>query len=329
MASFTISRSRCAPILAKVETTYGTDSAPAGNTDDVLAHDSFTPVGVDVRMVNPGTAHGTSLTQRQDIPTRRLARISFKFPMIGSGSAGSIAVNGFRGGDALLQSARMKRLTVATTSLTYSPQAFKSEDSVTIWAEMDGVLHKLTGVYGNVTFSGNAQGFVECRYEGVGEYAVPTAASISSWTGGSLTGEAFVGATTTYTGSGSAVDPVFDSFTFATNNVISEVDDADDANGMLRLLITDAAPTLQTVIALDADATGTPPYPALYDDLVDPTTQSVSIAWGTTPNLITMAFPEAQLTNVTPSSKNGYNIVTLDHKLTHTTANSEFSIAIT
>src|SRR5512139_1036761 len=92
--AFTASRSRIAPVLVKRETTYDTSAAPVDGTDDLLTITSPNPsqITADLFEIRP---HGSTFTRAKDILGARLMQQRVTGLMMGSGSAGSEAVNGF------------------------------------------------------------------------------------------------------------------------------------------------------------------------------------------------------------------------------------------
>ena len=123
-------------ILAKAETTYGTDSTPAG-TDAVLVRNlDITPLSGDLvsrDLIRPYLGNYDQLIAKTSVA------ISFEVELAGSGTAGTAPRYG-----AILKACGMSETIVASTSVTYAPVS-SSFSSATIYFNIDGVLHKLTG----------------------------------------------------------------------------------------------------------------------------------------------------------------------------------------
>lgn len=133
-------------ILAKAETTYGTDSTPAGADAVLVRNLEITPVESDIvsrDLVRPYLGNSPQLLAQTRVG------ITFQVELAGSGAAGTAPRFG-----ALLKACGMSETIVATTSVTYAPVS-TSFSSATIYFNNDGVLHKATGCRG--TFSMNCE----------------------------------------------------------------------------------------------------------------------------------------------------------------------------
>lgn len=129
-------------ILAKIETTYGTDSAPAGATDAILASNfSATPLGanlIDRALVRPyfGSSGQLMGSTWKDL--------SFDVEIAGSGTAGAAPAYG-----PLLRACGFAEVITAGQRVEYNPISSAFE-SVTLYYYDDGLLHKLLGARGTV-----------------------------------------------------------------------------------------------------------------------------------------------------------------------------------
>jgi hypothetical protein len=129
-------------ILAKLESTYGTDSSPAGANAVLVRGLEITPLTSDVvgrDLVRPYFGNSDQLL------TKLGAAVKFQVELAGAGSAGNDPRY-----SPVLRACGMAITTVASTSVTYTPVS-GSFDSVTIYANIDGILHKMPGCRG--TFS--------------------------------------------------------------------------------------------------------------------------------------------------------------------------------
>lgn len=158
---------RKALILAKEETTYGTDSVPTAASNALLAFNpTLNPVGAkvtrepvrDTISPSPGLLGG------------RYYELSFETELYASGTAGTAP----RYGD-LLEACSMTETVVVSTSVTYKPNSLgPSAKSVTIYAFFDGRRHILTGCVGNVEFVAAMGTPARLRWTFRGLYLVPT-----------------------------------------------------------------------------------------------------------------------------------------------------------
>lgn len=126
-------------ILAKIETTYGTDSTP-GAANGVLVSDiNITPVEQETDTRNLIKPY---LGDTEIVVAMNRVSIEMTCELVGSGVAGTAPAFG-----ALLRACGMSETVVASTSVAYAPVSTGFE-SVTIYVNVDGVLHKILGARG-------------------------------------------------------------------------------------------------------------------------------------------------------------------------------------
>ena len=152
-------------ILLKKETTYGTDSTPAG-TDAVLVRDlSVTPLQSDV--VSRDLVRSYLGASEQLLANTRV-ECQFTVELAGSGTAGTAPRYG-----AALQACGMSETLVAVTSATYAPIS-TAFSSCTIYYNLDGVLHKITGARGTFTLNAEVGQIPSIQFTLTGIYVPPT-----------------------------------------------------------------------------------------------------------------------------------------------------------
>jgi hypothetical protein len=153
-------------ILAKTEVTYGTDPTPTGAANAILVRNlSITPqnserVGRD--LVRPYLGASEQLVSGAHVTCE------FEVEVAGSGAAGTAPAYG-----PLLLACGMAATTSAGVSVTYAPVS-ASFGSVTIYYNVDGVLHKVTGARGNVQISLQVGQIPVYRFSFTGLYNAPT-----------------------------------------------------------------------------------------------------------------------------------------------------------
>jgi hypothetical protein len=136
-------------ILAKVETTYGTDATPTNALNAILTGDiSITPLAGDTvsrNIIKP--YFGNS----QNIMVTKYVTIDFEVEYAGSGAAGTAPAFG-----GLLKACGFAETIVATISVTYLPITLTSVTqagtSASIYFQRDGVKHVLLGARGSASF---------------------------------------------------------------------------------------------------------------------------------------------------------------------------------
>lgn len=162
-------------ILLETEATYGTDPTPTG-VDAVLVRDlNITPLQSDVvsrDLVRP------YLGASEQLLANTRVECTFSVELAGSGTAGTAP----RYGKALL-ACGMSETIVASTSVTYAPVS-ASFGSCTIYYNIDGVLHKVTGARGTFTINGAVGEVPTIDFTFTGIYNTPTDTALPSVTYG-------------------------------------------------------------------------------------------------------------------------------------------------
>ena len=152
-------------ILAKTESTYGTDSSPVG-TDAVLVRDlSITPLQsdtVDRELIRPYFGASEQLLANTRV------EVTFQVELAGSGTAGTAPTYG-----RVLQACAFSETVSAGVSVTYAPVS-ATFGSVTIFYNIDGVLHKVTGCRGTFTLNGAVGEIPTIDFTMTGIYNAPT-----------------------------------------------------------------------------------------------------------------------------------------------------------
>jgi hypothetical protein len=152
-------------ILAKTESTYGTDSSPTG-TDAVLVRDlSITPLqsdAVDRELIRPYFGASEQLLANTRV------EVTFQVELAGSGTAGTAPTYG-----RVLRACAFSETVSAGVSVTYAPVS-ATFGSVTIFYNIDGVLHKVTGCRGTFTLNGAVGEIPTIDFTMTGIYNAPT-----------------------------------------------------------------------------------------------------------------------------------------------------------
>lgn len=160
-------------ILLESEATYGTDPTPTG-ADAILVRDlSITPLQSDTvgrDLVRP------YLGASEQLLANTRVQCTFSVELAGSGTAGTAP----RYGKALL-ACGLSETIVATTSVTYAPVS-SSFGSCTIYYNIDGVLHKVTGARGTFTINGTVGQIPTIDFTFTGIYNTPTDTALPSVT---------------------------------------------------------------------------------------------------------------------------------------------------
>ncbi len=156
-------------ILAKIEAVSGTDSTPTGSANAILVKN------LDVQPLE-GEMQSRDLIRPylggfEQLIAGYFVRISFEVELQGSGAAGTAPAYGV-----LLRGCGMSETVTASTKVEYSPIS-SAQESVTIYVNNDGILHKLVGSRGTVSMALNAKGIPVFRFQFIGKYVAPTDAA--------------------------------------------------------------------------------------------------------------------------------------------------------
>lgn len=153
-------------ILAKTEVTYGTDPTPTGTANAILVRNmTVTPLAAEV--VNRDLVRPYLGASEQLIASKHV-EIEFEVEIAGSGTAGTAPKYG-----PLLRACGLAEAVTAGTNVAYGPVSTGFE-SVTLYHNVDGVLHKITGARGNVEFTFTAGQIPVMKFRMVGLYNAPT-----------------------------------------------------------------------------------------------------------------------------------------------------------
>lgn len=157
-------------LLAKIETTYGTDPTPTGSANAILASEiSVQPMmGADADRGHDTPYLGANAT----IPYDLHASVSFKVELEPSGTAGTAP-----GWGPLLRACGCAETVSASTSVTYNPIS-DSFESVTLYLHIDTHLFTLTGARGTCKMTINASGIPVLEFTFTGLWTKPAAGTL-------------------------------------------------------------------------------------------------------------------------------------------------------
>ena len=153
-------------ILAKIESTYGTDSVPAVGTDAMLISDlSINPAQseyVNRDLIRP------YLGASQQLPAAIRSEVSFTVELAGSGAAGTAPKWG-----PLIRACGFAETVNAGVSVQYDPSS-GTVPSLTLYAFRDGVRHVIRGARGTFTIALNNRERPVINFTFTGLYQAPT-----------------------------------------------------------------------------------------------------------------------------------------------------------
>lgn len=152
-------------ILSKIESTYGTDSTPGGTEAIQVKNLSVTPMASDTvsrDLIRP------YLGASEQLLAMTRVECSFSVELAGSGTAGTAPKY-----DALLRACGLDSTIVPATSVEYTPVSDAFE-SATIYYNIDGILHKLTGCRGTFVINCAVNEIPTIDFSMTGIYNSPT-----------------------------------------------------------------------------------------------------------------------------------------------------------
>jgi hypothetical protein len=301
-------------ILVKKETTYGTDSTPAG-TDALLVRNlDITPIEADLvsrDLIRPYLGNSPSLLANSRVS------ITFQVELAGSGTAGTAPRFG-----SILQACGMSETIVATTSVTYAPVS-ASFSSATIYFNNDGILHKATGCRGTFTMNAAVGEIPTLDFTMTGVYNAPTDTAAPTVTysnqasplvfkqGNTSSFQFF-----SYAGCLQSV-----SFDIANSTVYREL-----VGCTKEVLITDRKPS--GTVMIEAVALATKDY---FNIAQTETTGNLTFLHGTTAgNRVTFTVSQADISNPSYGDQDGIQMLNIPFIAVPTSSgNDEVSIAFT
>ena len=301
-------------IQVKKESTYGTDSTPAG-TDALLVRNlEITPIEADV--VSRDLIRNYLGNSPQLLANTR-ASITFQVELAGSGTAGTAPRYG-----AILQACGLSETIVASTSVTYAPVS-SSFSSATIYFNNDGIRHILTGCRGTFTMNAEVGQIPTLDFTMVGVYNAPTDTALP---------------TTTYSAQASPLifrqgnTSAFQFFSYAgclqsvSFDIGNETVYRELVGCTKEVLITNRAAS--GTVMLEAPALATKDFFGLAQT---ETTGNLTFLHGTTAgNRATFTAGQCDISNPTYGDQDGVQMLSVPYVATPTTAgNDEISLAFT
>jgi hypothetical protein len=312
-------------ILAKVETTIGTDAVPTGGADAVLVSAmSINPL--DAQNVNRDLVRGYFGASEQLVATANV-KCSFTVELAGAAAAATAP----QWGDLLIGCAMAEALLTTPNRVEYTPIS-TSLKTLTIYYYDDGVLHKLLGCMGNVKLNAKIGERPVLMFDFIGLDGGITAvsnaaATLSSWktpptmakanvvdiTVGSTYSAGAISGGTVYPSTGLTLD-LGNSVQYVPLLSSERIDITDrDTIGHMELDLT-AANEVSFMATVKAN-----------------TTQSLALTIGlTTGNKIIIHAPAVQLINPSKQEVSGARLIGYDLRLVPTaagTGNDELRIA--
>jgi hypothetical protein len=301
-------------ILAKIESTYGTDSTPGGTEAILVRNLEITPLQADVvtrDLIRPYLGNFEQILANQRV------EITFEVELAGSGAAGTAPA-----WSPVMKSCAMSETISAGTSVTYAPVS-SSFSSCSIYFNNDGVRHKITGCRGSFSISGEVGQIPVISFTMMGIYNAPDDSALP---------------TPTY--SNQATPVIFKQGNTTGFQVFSysgclQSFSLDMANEMVyrelvgctkEVLITNRAPNGTAVI--EATTIATKDFFTIANGT---STGNLTFQHGQTAgNIVTFSSPQTDIGSPTYSDQDGIQMLNLPYVATPTTAgNDELTLVLT
>lgn len=300
-------------ILAKIETTYGVDPTPVGTTNAILVRNlNVTPqstqlVGRD--LIRPYLGNFEQLEASTHV------ELDFEVEAAGSGTAGTAPGYGV-----LLRACGMSETVTVSTKVDYKPVSSGFE-SVTIYFNVDGVLHKITGARGDVEMTMNSAQIPVFKFKFVGIYNAPTDTALPTISYSAFQTPLVVNTVNTPSFSFFSVSPVLQDLSFQLGNQV----DYRTMVGSQYVQLTDRKAAGQVTFQADTMAVKNWFTTALSDVL-----GSLSLTHGTTTgNKVVLTSSTVDLLQPTYTDSNGIQMIQCGYVMVPSSAgNDEFTLSI-
>jgi hypothetical protein len=310
MANRLLTRRRL--LLAKTETTYGTDAVPTGAANAILVKNlNVTPMDATLvtrDLIRPFLGANMQLVADAHV------KIDFEVEIAGSGAAGTAPGYG-----PLLRACGLSETILASTSVTYQPVS-TAMDSATLYFQQDGAQHSITGACGDVEMTFKAKGIPTFKFSFVGIYNAPTATSLAIPTYTKFIAPFVVNSTNTPTISVASYAPILDELTLKAGNTVD-----------FRSLVG-----AQYVQILDRQSAGQVTFEAVTPDVKDffaialantnyPITLTHGVGAG---NIVQVNVAAADLNNPTYTDNSGVQMMQIPYQAAPIVGNDEFTIVV-
>ncbi|MGA1753714.1 MAG: phage tail tube protein [Pontimonas sp.] len=302
-------------ILIETESSYGTDPTPTA-ADAVLVRDlNITPQQSDV--VNRDVVRPYLGASEQLLANTRV-ECSFSVELAGSGAAGTAPQYG-----KALQACGLSETIVADTSVTYAPVS-SSFSSVTIYYNIDGLRHKVTGCRGTFSINCTVGEIPSIDFTFTGVYVAPDDSALPSATYANQASPLIFknGNTSSFQLLSFAGALQAFSFDLGNNLVYREL-----VGGTKEVLLTDRAGTGSTTI--EAVSIASKDYFAAA--LTDTSLGNLDFTHGSTAgNIVDFASTRVDIGDVSYSDQDGIAMFNIPYTcVPSTSGNDEFSLAYT
>lgn len=217
-------------IALKIESTSRTENAPNATTDAILVS-AMDVTNHNLTMVERPNIK-PSLATDKSIFAGMMKKITFTAEIKGSGTAGTAPEIG-----QALRACGLSETITANTSVVYEPVS-EDHETCTIYYYQDGILEKIIGAIGTVTFNAEGKGLGTAQFEFTGHYGGRANASFPSLSYDSTVPVPFMNLAFSIDSFGAVIN----SFNLALTNTIVTPGDVSDEYGFGDVRITKRDP---------------------------------------------------------------------------------------
>lgn len=300
-------------LLAKVETTSGTDANPTAALNSILARVTNPQPAVaqfaDRNVVRPYFGNSGK------IQVMSYSEMEIEVELAAAGTAGTAPKYG-----PLLQACAFSETISAGVSVTYAPISTALK-TITIYYYLDGHLHKMLGCRGDVTFELSSRSIPMMKFKFTGFYVAPTDVAVPGSSDFSGFKEPFaVNKLNTPTGTIHGVTGAMESLSISMNNQIAYR----NLIGFEDVVLTDRKPSGNTTIEMTSVATK-----AWHEIVRLGTLNTMQIIHGVgAGNIIQFDAPKVGLTDPTYSDSDGVVMLGLGLQFQPNTGNDELVMVV-
>jgi len=302
-------------ILAKAESSYGSDPTPTGSANYVQVIDlNIEPIVSDEvsrDLIRP------YMGNYEVIPANTRVNVTFDVEMAGSGSAGTAPKYG-----AILKACGLSENITGGNTVTYAPVATPS-DSVTLFVNYDGIRHKVTGARGTFSINCEVNNIPRISFSLTGLFTAPTDTALPTVTVSNQASPLIFKNGSTSNFSIFGFSAALQSWNLDFNN---EVIYRELVGGTKEVLITDRRPSGTAVIENPSLSAHN-----FFTDYTGTSTGTNTWLHGTAAgNRVTVSCPQTDLGQPTYEESDGITMLSLPFYATPTaSANNEFSLVYT
>ena len=302
-------------ILAKAESSYGSDPTPTGSANYVQVIDlNIEPIVSDEvsrDLIRP------YMGNYEVIPANTRVNVTFDVEMSGSGTAGTAPKYG-----AILKACGLSENITGGNTVTYAPVATPS-DSVTLYVNYDGIRQKVTGARGTFSINCEVNNIPRISFSLTGLFTAPTDTALPTVTVSNQASPLIFKNGSTSNFSIFGFSAALQSWNLDFNN---EVIYRELVGGTKEVLITDRRPSGTAVIENPALSAHN-----FFTDYTGTSTGTNTWLHGTAAgNRVTVSCPQTDLGQPTYEESDGITMLNLPFMATPTaSANNEFSLVYT